>query len=248
MKDKSLDNYSNNLSIKNYIYLDEIGIDSIYSQLNEETVREITIKQSNDKSGKLSISAGLSKLKNLFTADTELSGKLRYSSELEKTISLSYEQKIKIILKEISNYKNYFCDLNIALRKNIPANQIVFINIYESFYSRLDFSSYEVFKYIHRCNYLEFEKGDMPLSPNSMITYDIPYDNYNYHDNYYKESRYRVVLSMNLDKLRIPFHSQTSHLAVALRGSRGKISLGVWGQLRRINDLYYQIKPFAVWW
>ncbi len=88
----------------------------------------------------------------------------------------------------------------------------------------------------------------MPISLNSKITYNVTYDAYNYHDNYYKESRYRVVLSMSIDKMRTSYRGMTSHLTVALRGCKGKINLGVFGQIRAVNDLYFQIKPFAVWW
>ena len=76
----------------------------------------------------------------------------------------------------------------------------------------------------------------MPISLNSKITYNVTYDAYNYHDSYYKESRYRVVLSMSIDKMRTSYRGMTSHLTVALRGCKGKINLGVFGQIRAVND------------
>ncbi len=235
-------------NIKNYIYIDEQGIDSIYSQLHDETVDKMTVKQTKSKAASVGITAGLSKFKQLFTADASANGELSKSTQYEKSVSLTYEQKITRIIDTVSKYDNYYTDLNIATNSKNLANDITFVNVSDTFFSRLNFTSYEVFEYIQKSGYIEFEKGDMPISPDTKITYNVPYDSYNYHDSYYKDSRYRVVLSMSIDKMRTSYRGMTSHLAVALRGCEGKINLGVFGQLRVINDLYFQIKPFAVWW
>ena len=235
-------------SIKNFIYIDEQGIDSIYSQLHDETVDKTIVKETKEKATSIGLSAGLSKFKQLIHADASVNGEISKSIQYEKSVSFTYEQKIDEIINIVSNFDNYYTNLNVAAKDRISTQSITFININDTFYSRLDFASHGVFEYIQKSGYLEFEKGDIPISPNTKITYNVPYDTYNYHDSYYKDSRYRVVLSMSIDKLRTSYRGMTSHLAVALRGSDGKIDLGVFGQLRVINDLYFQIKPFAVWW
>lgn len=235
-------------SIRNYIYIDEMGIDSIYSQLHDESIEKMTVKQTKANTASANASAGLSKFKQLFTASASVNGELSKSTQYEKQITLTYEQKINQIIETLDTYDNYYTNLNtVTYKKSLDQNS-TFVNINDTFFSRLDFNSPEVFRYIQRSGYLEFEKGDMPISPNSKITYDISCDTYNYHDSYYKDSRYRVVLSMSIDKMKTSYNGMTSHLAVALRAGKGKIKLGVFGQIRIVNDLYFQIKPFAVWW
>ena len=220
--------------IKNYIYIDEQGIDSIYSQLHKETVEEMRIKKTKTNSGSISIIKGLIK------------GEHTSSTECDKLVSLTHEQKINEIIKIVSKNKNYFTDLNKATNNNLkPSNGIIIVNIQDTFYCPLDFNSYEAYDYMRNSGYIEFEKGDLPILPNSKPM--AKYETYNYRDDYYKENRYKVVFSMNLQKMKTPM-GITSHLPMAIRYGNGKIKLGIFGQLRTINDLFFQIKPFAVWW
>ena len=218
-------------SIKNYLYIDEQGIDSIFSQLCDETTNEMTVKQTKSNNGKIGFNGGISTLKKLFNADATINGEHTNTSEIEKTVSLSYEQKIHKIIKIISESDYYYTNLNEAIKKYNSIEHTVFINTFDTFFSRLDFSSYDTFQYIQECQYLEFEKGDMPISQSTNISYNTPYDNYNYDDNYFKDSRIRVVFSMRLEKLRTPYFSPSSHLGTALRLCDGKMQFGIWGQL-----------------
>lgn len=221
--------------IKNYIYIDEQGIDSIYSQLHKETVEEMRIKKTKTNSGSINIIKGLIK------------GEHTSSTECDKLVSLTHEQKICEIIKIVSKNKNYFTDLNKATNNNLkPSNGIIIVNIQDTFYCSLDFNTREAYDYMKNSGYIGFEKGDLLISPTPK---SIPkkYETYNYRDDYYKDSRYKVIFSMNLQKMKTSM-GLTSHLPMAIRYGNGKIKLGVFGQLRTINDLFFQIKPFAVWW
>ena len=237
------------LDIKNYIYLDEQGIESLYAQLTDEIILEQRIKATKTNTGSIKAKAGLSGLfKDLFSADIEAGGERTGSIDNEKTITYSYEQKLKKIIEITSETDNYYSSLYSATTPHPQSSSLTLINVFETFYSRLDFRSHEAFEYLYECGYLEFETGDRPPSEETKITYSVPYDTYTYSDNYYKKSIYRVVMSMKLDKMRTSWRGMTSHLAVALRGSNGKLKLGVFGQIRNVDNLYFQIKPFAVWW
>jgi len=121
-------------NIKNYIYIDEQGIDSIYSQLHDETVDKMTVKQTKSKAASIGITAGLSKFKQLFTADASANGELSKSTQYEKSVSLTYEQKITRIIDTVSKYDNYYNDLNVATNSKNLANGITFVNISDTFF------------------------------------------------------------------------------------------------------------------
>lgn len=220
-------------NIKYYIYIDEEGIDSIYSQLNNETVNEKRVKKIKSTSGSLNIMGGA--FKGEFTGITEL----------EKQISLSPEQKINQIIKTVSKTKYYYTDLVKATKNSTSSKGIIIVNIYETFYSRLDYNSEKSVTAMIDSGYLNFEKGKKLLHYDSAVS--VPYDSYNYKDDYYINDNYRVTLSMNLNNIKTSYVGKTSHLAVALTGGKGEIRLGVLGQLRVIDNLFFQIKPFAVW-
>ena len=221
--------------IRNYIYIDEQGIDSIYSQLHKETIAEMRTKQIKTNSGSLNIINGLIK------------GEHTSTTECDKLISLTHEQKISEIIKIVSKNKNYYTDLNKAISKNLkPSNGIIIVNIHDTFHSSLDFKSYDTYKNMLKSGYIQFEKGDILIASKTKLLSN--YDTHNYRDDYYKQNRYKITMSMNLEKMRASYKGWTSHFSVALRGGDGNLSLGVFGQLRNINELFFQIKPFAVWW
>lgn len=238
------------LNLRNYIYLDKPGIDSLYAQINKTMVIEERIQ--NTDGGNLKGKFGLSgKLKVLFNSDMGIEGEYHGTQMHEKVIESAYEQKLSEIIELTSHLDNYCTNIESAREKCMGNAPFVLINVYDEFFSRLCFRSHEVFEYIQKCGYLEFERGDTPISKDTLIEYNVPYDTYTYSDDYYKgcnECRYRVVMSMSLDKMVTSYSGMSSHLAVALRGGNGKIRLGVFGQIRNINDFYFQIKPFAVWW
>ncbi len=235
------------LDIKSYIYLDECGIDSLHSQLTSEVVVEKRINSISGETTRAKIGA-LGKIKGLFSIESSIDSESIDNDQCEKTIQYSYEQKLKMIIDKLSVSSNYCTSLEEAKQKCVDGSSMIFINFFDTFSSRLDFSSYDVFEYIQKCGYIEFERGDSPISQESLIKYNVPYDTYSYSDEYYKESKYRVVMSMSLEKMKTSYRGMTSHLAVALRGGNGKINLGVFGQIRNVNDFYFQLKPFAVWW
>lgn len=235
------------IDIKKYIYLDEEDIDSLYSQLTNEVVVEERINNVNGGTLKAKIGV-VGKIKGLFGIDTSVDNKFIDNNQHEKKIKYSYEQKLGMIINKVSNSNNYCTSMEEAKQKCTNNSSLTFINFCDIFYSRLDFTSYQVFEYIQKCGYIEFERGDSPISQSTLIKYNIPYDTYTYSDDYYQKSKYRVVMSMNLEKMRTSYGGMTSHLAIALRGGKGRIKFGVFGQIRNINDFYFQIKPFAVWW
>lgn len=221
--------------IRNYIYIDEQGIDSIYSQLHKENIAEMRTKQIKTNSGSLNIIKGLIK------------GEHTSTTECDKLISLTYEQKISQIIKIVSKNKNYYTDLNKATSKNLkPSKGIIIVNIHDTFHYTLNFNDYETYEYMLKSGYIQLEKGDISIASKTKLLSNC--DTHNYRDDYYKQSRYKITMSMNLEKMRTSYQGRTSHLSVALRGGDGNISLGVFGQLRNINELFFQIKPFAVWW
>ncbi len=193
------------------------------------------------------MTAGTSLLKQLFHADTSVKDDESSTIGYEQIISLTCVQKMDEIINTVSKLDSYYTDLRIATDDKNIENNIVFVNIVDTFFSRLNFNSYNILQQIKESNYLEFEKGDMPISQDSKILYNVPYDPYNYKDEYYRDCRYRFVLTMSVDKMETS-PSFFSHLGTSLRISNGRIRLGVFGQLRNVNDLYFQIKPFAVWW
>lgn len=236
-----------NLELRHYLYLDEKGIDSIYNQLTETVILEERIQDTNTKNIKSKVGLGC-KIKRLFGLDASLEKNTQTTQLHERHISYSSEQKITKIIEMTSMLDCYCTDLEDAKEKCLNSTSLILINFSDTFWSRQDFTNPDSSEYVKKCGYLEFERGDLAITKESLIKYKTPFDLYTYSDEYYKKCRYRVVMSMSLDKLQTSLESRSSHFSVALRASQGKICLGVFGQIRNINNLYFQIKPFAVWW
>ena len=60
--------------------------------------------------------------------------------------------------------------------------------------------------------------------------------------------RDKVIMGMSDSKLKFAAGSNKLHLKMALKAGENDMMLGVFGQLRKIKDGCYQIKPIAVWW
>lgn len=62
------------------------------------------------------------------------------------------------------------------------------------------------------------------------------------------DSENKILMGMSDSKLRFAAGGNKLHLKIAFQGGVEGMLLGVFGQMRKIKDGCYQIKPFAVWW
>lgn len=72
--------------LKNYIYMDMSGIDSLLSQITSELVETSHIQTTNRKTGSANGNVGFSELiKKIFKADVSVSGELESVQIIDKT-------------------------------------------------------------------------------------------------------------------------------------------------------------------
>lgn len=77
--------------LKNYIYMDITGIDSLLSQITSELVETNHVQTTNRKMGLTNGNIGFSELvKKLFKADVSLSGELESVQVIDKTTTQPY--------------------------------------------------------------------------------------------------------------------------------------------------------------
>lgn len=92
--------------LRNYIYMDMIGIDSLLSQITSELIETNHIQTTNRKMGTAKGNIGFSELvRKIFKADASLSGELESVQVIDKTTTLPYEAKIEQIITYIEKHK-----------------------------------------------------------------------------------------------------------------------------------------------
>lgn len=88
--------------LKNYIYMDMVGIDSLLSQITSELVEKSHVQTTRRKTGSANGNVGFSELvKKIFKADISVSGEMESVQTIDKTTMQPYEAKIQQILTYI---------------------------------------------------------------------------------------------------------------------------------------------------
>ena len=229
--------------LRNYIYMDMAGIDSLLFQITSESVETSSIQTTNRKTSGANGSIGFSELvKKLFNADVSVSGEIESTQTISKTTTQPYEAKIQEIVKYVENHEVVLKD-----RAKIPnyyqedkQNFVLFTMSFDT-----DFYHNDWFKTValaKQYGYIQFYKGGDNTNKFK--------DTYQYDDSYYKTmalDKVKLTMNLSIEKME-PFGGITSHLATLFRVTHGtNIRLGVFGHIYRLTESVYQIKPYAVW-
>lgn len=226
--------------LRNYIYLDKAGIDSLVSQITAESIEEnhltTTCRKSGGAKGNMTFP---NLLKKLFNVDVDLTGEVEIIEVTEKITTQPYETKLQQIIKYVKKSGNIISD-SITLphtflgdKQNFIYSSIIFdTNCYSQ-----NWPTY--FNTIEKFGYIQFFCGGNDEE-----------DTYEYQDSYYKIlalNKIKLVMNMNIKKMP-SWGGTSSHFATLLQATGGKhIQLGVFGHIFRITESVYQIKPYAVW-
>ena len=229
-------------SLKQYIYLDEGGIDSLYAQIAEEIVveREFEVEKHSAGEAKGTFSA---KLNELLDTGISLSGEGGTANTTRVKTTFPMEKKLMLIqlyVKENENLIEHYGDIS----RKYKSNSQNFVLLTDKFDTSLDCRDWSnAMRQIAQFEYIPFYKAPSEKA-----------DSYEYDDSYYKTmSMYHTKVTMNLgvQKMRDGyFHSfgMTSHMSVLFRICGGEnIPLGVFGHLYKLTEDIFQIKPYAVW-
>lgn len=229
--------------LKNYIYMDMGGIDSLLSQITSELVETSHIQTTSRKTGGANGNAGFSELvKKIFKADVSVSGEVESVQTIDKTTTQPYEAKIQQIVKYIEKNEVVLKD-RAEIHKNYQEdkqNFALFTMPFDTDFYNSDW--FETVSLANQFGYIPFYKGGDNTNKYK--------DTYQYHDSYYKTmalEKIKITMNLSIKKME-PFGGMTSHLAVLFRATNGTdIRLGVFGHIYKLTESVYQIKPYAVW-
>lgn len=229
--------------LKDYIYMDHVGIDSLLAQISSEVVEENRIQTTKRKTGAVAGNLGFSELvKKIFKADASMSGELETVQVIDRVTIQPYEAKVKQIIKYVEEHEMLLRDRSEIINKYQEDKQnFVFLSMpFDTDFYNSDWS--KTVSLAEQFGYIPFYKGGSSANKSK--------DTYQYHDSYYKTMVYdntKITMNLSINKMQ-PFGGFTSHLAVLFRATQGNnIHLGVFGHVYRIIDSVYQIKPYAVW-
>lgn len=229
--------------LKNYIYIDKVGLDSLLSQITSELVEENHVQTTNRKIGTANGSLGFSELvKKFFKADVNVSGELETVQVIDKTTVQPYEAKIQQIVKYIETHEILLRD-RVDLTKKYQEDKQNFLFLTMPFDCDLYHSDWaKTVDMANRLGYIPFYKGG---------SYENKFkDIYEYQDSYYKTmelNKTKITMNLSIKKME-PLGGFSSHLATLFRTTKGtNIKLGVFGHVYKLTDTVYQIKPYSVW-
>lgn len=226
--------------LKQYIYIDADGIDSLYAQIVNEVVieNEIETGKRSNGSAKGSFSA---RVNELFNTDVNLIGEREVIHSSRQKTMIPYESKIQLLYDYIIQHENLIDEYS-KIKGKYQTKKQNFVLFSSCFDTTLDCQNWENSMYqIGKYGYVPLYKAPSES-----------FDGYDYRDSYYKKSMmYQTKITMNLGIQKMIGYSSyamTSHLAVLFRSYRGKdIPLGVFGHIYRLAEDLFQIKPYAVW-
>lgn len=229
--------------LKNYIYIDMVGIDSLLSQITSELVETNRIQTTSRKTGSTNGNLGFSELvKKIFKADVSVSGEIESVQIVDKTTTQPCEAKIQQIIQYVEKYEVVLKD-RAKIQRDYQEDKQNFVLLTMPFDTDFYHSNwFETVKLAEQFGYISFYKGGD--STNKFK------DTYQYDDFYYKTMALeKIKLTMNLSiKKMEPLGGFTSHLATLFRVTKGiNIRLGVFGHIYKLTEDVYQIKPYAVW-
>lgn len=226
--------------IKQYIYMDVDGINSLYAQIvNEMTVERET--ETEKRTSGMVKGAFAVKAKELFMTDVSLAGERESAHTLRQKTILTDEQKIQLLLDHISENENLIKDYN-KIGETYQASNCNFVFFSTGFDTTLDCADWSnAQQQIVTFGYIPFYKAPSEKS-----------DDYEYRDCYFKAlamSQTKVTMNLGIQNMcGYSSYGMTSHLSVMIRALKGhNIPLGVFGHIYRLAERLYQIKPYAVW-
>lgn len=222
-------------SLNRYIYLDVIGINSLYSQATGSLISELS--HSKEKSNEELISGGFVALIAKLKGELRNSATYSESTKSELTAENKVCKIIEIIKSKNSNY--IFEDLNSAADYCKDNNKSVFINTKTTF-DMPQFISMNDTDKVNKSKYIQFCKG---------YKEKLGIDSYIHNDQYFKLHDIKFTMTTSLEKyLNCNGNiSKLSHEACYFNNHNGEnVPIKVFGQLNFLID-NYQIKPYAIW-
>jgi hypothetical protein len=170
------------------------------------------------------------------------------AGELEGNERSSPEARYFDLIEHLVQFEHelYFVDLAEATARCESTREAVFVNVGASFDAPDFYEPNKGLDIANRSGAVFFKIPGLRPSQGR----DVDLDAYDNSDNYFRKSKAgpKLVMSAGMDKFtggRVG--SVTSHIALLLRGSRGRdLKLRVFGFLSPLGPGLYQIKPYAI--
>ena len=224
---------------KQFIYLDEQGINSLYSQCVTALETEASVSMQNTVGATASAKITL---KSLFAPLLGVGGEATVQAQgtqlkgTEVKTKLSTEQILSKLIESLSGQEGVGVSASIgdAAERITGTVSEAYLSTVEAFDVPQMYSSADA-SLIAESGVIMFERNISAIS-------------YNQDDDYFKKM-HKTVMAASLTKfLRSQgVFNQTSHEAIYFRAFQGRaIPLGVFGTIRQLPGIY-QIKPFALW-
>lgn len=166
--------------LKQYIYMDTIGIDSLLSQITSELIEKSNIETTKQKCGTVKGNIGFSNLvKKFFNTDVSMSGEIGSTQRISKTITQPYETKIQQIINYIEDNQMLLkCKEEITSKYQNDRQNFIYFTM--TFDTDFDYNNwFDAVALANKFGYISFYKGK--------TEYDLYRDDYEYHDSYYKK-------------------------------------------------------------
>jgi hypothetical protein len=237
-----------------YIYLDREGIDSLYAQTVDQIVLEMTNSKEQQQAGKvgtkLSLGGMLAKLLGIGELSGEGEASLSRIRVEETKATLVVEHKLANLLSYLEGFdgSGFTRNIETAAELCLAGNTPTFVLAQDSFNLPQFYVGNSGVDAVNKAGHVFFEIG-APLSGDMFQLAA----NYDPSDDYYKNAkRARVVMSAGLPKFtRIGTNGsmgRLSHDAMFFGGHRGRgVQLGVFGSMAAYQNLFCQLKPYALW-
>lgn len=228
--------------LNEYLYLDKLGIESLYVQTVEQLEIEHTSTLESTIKGKARITATIKNalIKLLGGPDLEgggeVSGSRRRVQEARSMLTIEHKlNDLLAFLKDIGE-PAMFSSLRKATEHVNERETKVFVSIKDRFDAPQFLSGVSGAVNVNSVGYVLFEKWG-------------PAGRYDFSDDYYKNPQIQLAMVANVDKFPRSegCMEPMGHDARFFGGFLGaNIPLGVFGSLCRVADSYH-IKPYAIW-
>ena len=209
--------------IKSYIYLDEAAVNSLYAQLRKKIAVKKTIKRMQGKAASFKVGAGLSKLFGIFSPDASANRERSYSTQTDIEYLMLPQDRVPRVIDALASGKRYYTELD-AAAESLDAAERTSRDKGGVFVNVYD--TFHTDTSVSKdAGYTLFERELKSISDKG-------------------EKQGKIIMAMSDSNLTM----HKLHIKIALGAGKDGMRMGVFGQLRKLGDGCFQIKPFAVWW
>ncbi len=229
---------------RNYIYLDEDVIQSLYNQVYDNIIEEKMLTQNNYKGEIAGDIEASGIVKSLIDIGGNIAAEYDVQKTNEKQYQISIEKKTNLLISKIADDKSIKIK-DILDEKHPLKESLIFVG--KALFTLTGLYDKDGIKTDLRESLITYYNQNPSMILETGSTHNVnQYSSYN-DDEYvymkeFEDMKYGVIMNLGGEKIKQSIRHLTYHIKFGK-----KFLFHVFGEMNYSGGIYYLIKPFAIW-